>query len=414
LRGDSLALLQYTSGSTGDPKGVMVSHGNLMANSRHMAQAFGHGPDSRGLVSLPLYHDMGLIGGILQPVYVGFPVHVMTPAQFVQKPQCWLQMISQLGITTSGGPNFMFDLAAQLVQAEHLEGVDLSSWRVAFCGAEPVRASTIDTFTRKFAPYGFQQSTFYPCYGMAEATLFVTGNTLGTKPCVDARTEGAQPVVGCGHTYQDTRIEIVDPGTNRALADGQEGEIWVSGTSVAQGYWKNPSATAQAFNARLAETNDGPFLRTGDLGYRKDGSLFVTGRLKDLIILRGRNYAPHDLETEAEGCHPGLQPGGGAAFTLTEGDQERLILAFELKREWRRRTDEWDSVEAAVRAASARSYQLRVDDVVLLPPGTLPRTSSGKVRRAQCRADYLEGRLMPTAPMAPRVRTAVLSARTPG
>jgi acyl-CoA synthetase (AMP-forming)/AMP-acid ligase II len=402
IRDESLAFLQYTSGSTGEPKGVMVSHGNLMANSRHIAQAFGHSTDSRGLVTLPLYHDMGLIGGIVQPMYVGFPVQVMTPAQFVQKPQRWLQLISQLRISTSGGPNFMYDLAAQAVQPEHLEGVDLSTWRVAFCGAEPIRASTIESFTRKFAPYGFQQGAFYPCYGMAESTLFVTGHELGTPPRLDIPAAGAVPVVGCGHPDPDTRIELVDPVTGRALPDGQEGEIWVSGPSVAQGYWKNPAATAHTFGARLAGSSGGPFLRTGDLGYRKDGNLFVTGRLKDLIIMRGRNFAPHDLEHEGEGSHPGLLPGAGVAFTLTEGTKERLILAFEMKREWRHRAAEWSIVEAAVRAAIARSYQLRVDDVVLLAPGALPRTSSGKVRRSQCRTDYLAGRLTPMVPMAPR------------
>jgi acyl-CoA synthetase (AMP-forming)/AMP-acid ligase II len=402
LRADALAFLQYTSGSTGDPKGVMVSHGNLMANSGQIAEAFGHGPESRVLVTLPLYHDMGLIGGIVQPLYLGVPVHVMTPAQFVQKPQRWLQMISRLRISSSGGPNFMYDLAAQVVQPEHLEGVDLSCWRAAFCGAEPIRASTVETFTRKFAPYGFQKGAFYPCYGMAEATLFVTGSQVGTAPCVDTPALGGPPVVGCGRPYQDTRIEIVDPATHSALPDQQEGEIWVSGCSVAQGYWKNPTATEHTFNARLAGSNDGPFLRTGDLGYRKEGNLFVTGRLKDLIIMRGRNFAPHDLELEAEGSHPGLQPGGGAAFTLTEGTKERLVLAFELKREWRHRADAWSIVEAAVRSAIARSYQLQVDDVVLLAPGGLPRTSSGKVRRSQCRTDYLGGRLTPMAPMTPR------------
>lgn len=395
LTGDSLAFLQYTSGSTGEPKGVMISHGNLMANSRDICEAFGHSPESRGLVALPLYHDMGLIGGVLQPMFVGFPVHVMTPAQFVQRPQRWIQMISRERITTSGGPNFMYDLAVQTVQPEHLEGVDLSSWRVAFCGAEPIRPATVNRFAEKFGAFGFREGAFFPCYGMAESTLFVTGHTLGAPPRFDRPSADAQPVIGCGRARQDTRVEIVDPSSGHALADGQEGEIWVQGPSVAKGYWKNPIATVASFNARLADSGDGPFLRTGDLGYRKDGELFVTGRLKDLIILRGRNYAPQDLESEAEGSHPSLQPGGGAAFTLTEGEQERLILAFELKREWRRRSEEWEIAQAAVRAAIARGYQLRVDDVVLLSPGALPRTSSGKVRRCQCRSDYRDGKLAP-------------------
>jgi acyl-CoA synthetase (AMP-forming)/AMP-acid ligase II len=407
LKADSLAFLQYTSGSTGEPKGVMIGHGNLMANSRDIAEAFGHGPDARGLVALPLYHDMGLIGGALQPVYAGFPVHLMTPSQFVHKPQRWLQIISQQRISTSGGPNFMYDLAAQSARDEHLEGLDLSCWRVAFCGAEPIRAATIERFRRAFAPYGFRDGAFLACYGLAEATLFVTGHELSRPPRIDADVPGGQPVVGCGRTRSGARVEIVDPATRQTLPDGVEGEIWVSGASVARGYWQNPVATAQSFGARLAGADAASFLRTGDLGYQKGGELFVTGRLNDLIIVRGRNYAPHDLEVEAERSHPGLQPGGGAAFTLTEGDHERLILALELKREWRRRTEAWDDIKAAVRVAVARGYQLRIDDIVLLPPGALPRTSSGKVRRAQCRADYRQGKLLPVAPVAAGPETAL-------
>jgi acyl-CoA synthetase (AMP-forming)/AMP-acid ligase II len=408
LCAESLAFLQYTSGSTGDPKGVMVSHGNLMANSLEIAQGLVLDASTRMLISLPLYHDMGLIGGILQPLYGAFPVFLMSPAQFVQKPQLWLELISELRISCSGGPNFMYQLASQAVPTESLASIDLSCLRTAFCGAEPIRTTTVSAFNRRFGSCGFDERAFYPCYGMAEATLFITGNPHWSVPVADVGVDGGRPVMGCGRTHPQTRVEIVAPETAVALPDGQEGEIWVKGPSVAQGYWHNPQATDKTFKAHVRGSNDGPFLRTGDLGFRKDGQLYVTGRLKDLIILRGRNFAPQDLEIEAEACHPALQPASGAAFTLTDGDRERLIVAFELKREWRHREEEWSVVRTAVRSAIARNFDIRVDDVVLLAPGSLPRTSSGKVRRSQCRTDYLKGTLTTMTPGARRSRAQAM------
>ena len=401
LTRDKLAFLQYTSGTTGDPKGVMITHGNLMTNSAIIYEAFGHSVDSVGLIGLPLFHDMGLIGGVLQPMYGGFPVTLMTPAQLVQKPDRWLRLISELGVTTSGGPNFLYDLAIRQVKDEQLESVSLARWRVAFCGAEPVRSTTMATFIDRFAKHGFASEAFYPCYGMAETTLFITGNLLGQAPVVDVKNDlrSGQTAVSCGRPRGDTHVLIVEPKSRLPAAPGQEGEIWVSGASNAKGYWRRPKLSRATFAARLA-SDDGngderrAYLRTGDLGYLHNGELFVTGRLKDLIIVRGRNFAPQDLEVEAQQAHAGLREGCSAAFTVQQEHQERLVLACEISRELARQTERCPDVASAVRAAIANSYQLRVDDVVLMQSGTLPKTSSGKVKRSQCRLDYLAGTLL--------------------
>jgi amino acid adenylation domain-containing protein len=409
--GGTLAFLQYTSGSTSTPKGVMVSHANLLHNEEMIRQAFDQSADSVILGWLPLYHDMGLIGNVLQPLYLGAPCILMSPVAFLQNPLRWLTAISRYRATTSGGPNFAYELCTRKVTEEQKAALDLSSWRVAFNGAEPVRAETLDRFAEAFAACGFRREAFYPCYGLAEATLFATGGRQGRPPVMRAfapagleegRAEAVTPdegrtLVGCGAGWMDQRVLVVDPATARPCLPGRVGEIWIAGPSVAQGYWNRPEATEHDFQARLADEpanspESGPFLRTGDLGFSDEaGELFVTGRLKDLIILRGRNHYPQDLELTAERAHPTLRAGCGAAFSVDVGGEERLVLVQELER----RTGDASAEEVAesIRSAVAQEHEVQVHEVVLLRVGTIPKTSSGKIQRHGCRAAYLSNDL---------------------
>ncbi len=409
---DDLAFLQYTSGSTAAPKGVRVRHGNLLHNEEMIRRAFGQSADSVIVGWLPLYHDMGLIGNVLQPLYAGATCVLMSPLAFLQQPRRWLAAITRYRATTSGGPNFAYDLCARKVTGEALEGLDLSSWQVAFNGAEPVRGDTLARFAAAFAPAGFDARAFFPCYGLAEATLLVSGGEVGTGAVTahfdarrleegeavavasgEAAAEGARGLVACGRAWGGQRIAVVDPETGEARRAGQVGEIWVAGPSVAGGYWNRLEATARDFGAFLDEgpAAAGPFLRTGDLGFLHGDELFVTGRLKDLIILRGRNLYPQDVELAAERSHPGLRPGGGAAFAVEAEGEERLVLVQELARG--RSTAEAEEIAAAVRRAVAEELEAQLWDIVLIRDSTLPKTSSGKVQRQACRRLYLEGGL---------------------
>ncbi|MFL6196687.1 MAG: amino acid adenylation domain-containing protein, partial [Thermoanaerobaculia bacterium] len=385
---ESVAFLQYTSGSTAAPKGVMVTHANLLHNERMIGAAFRMEEESVVVGWLPLYHDMGLIGNVLQPIHAGGRCVLMPPVSFLQRPMRWLEAISRFRGTTSGGPNFAYELCLRKATPEALAGLDLSSWRVAFNGAEPVRASTLERFAAAFAPCGFRPEAFYPCYGLAEATLFVTGGLAGTPPRVTA-VEESRPVVSCGVSWMGQRVVVADPETGAERSAGEEGEVWIAGPSVARGYWNNLEATERDFNAFLT-TGEGPFLRTGDLGFFGDGELYVTGRLKDLIILRGRNLYPQDLELTAEQAHPDLRPGNGAAFPVDEGGEERLVIVHEVER---RRRDGFEEVAEAVRRAVAEEHEVQAQEVVLIRQGSLPKTSSGKVQRRLCRDLYLEGGL---------------------
>ncbi len=406
VHGDTLAFLQYTSGSTGTPKGVMLTHANLMHNSAQIAYAFEHTRSGSGVFWLPSYHDMGLIGGILQPLFIGRPSVLMSPMAFLQRPFRWLKAISKYRATISGGPNFAYDLCVRKVTPEQREQLDLSSWNLAFNGAEPVRAETLEAFTTMFEPCGFRRTAFYPCYGMAEATLIVTGGFKAALPVVrtfDAEAlenhqvvdaladeEGARELVGSGGKLLDQRIVIAHPENLTTLPPDQIGEIWISGPSVAQGYWNRAEETERTFRAYLKDTGEGPFLRTGDLGFIQDGELFVTGRLKDLIIIRGLNHYPQDIEATAEKAHPRVRPCNGAAFACEINGAERLVLVQEIERG---QSEGLNEVVDAIRRAVSAEHELNLDAVVLMKAGSIPKTSSGKIQRHACRQEFLAGTL---------------------
>ena len=346
LCSDTLAFIQYTSGSTATPKGVMLSHGSLLYNQKILREAFENTEQSVIAGWLPLYHDMGLIGNVFQPLYLGSPCVLMSPLRFLQQPVRWLQAITRYKATTSGGPDFAYDLCVRKITSEQRAGLDLSSWRAAFNGAEPVRAQTLERFAATFAPCGFRREAFYPCYGLAEATLIVSGGRVAAPPVIHT-VEGAalernlaiaaepghrdaRALVGCGQTFPEQRIIIVESESRTECAPGQVGEVWVSGPSVAGGYWNQPEETEATFHAYLSDVGDGPFLRTGDLGFLHHGELFITGRLKDLIIIRGRNHYPQDIELTVEQSAPSVRPNCGAAFSVETNGEERLVIVQEV------------------------------------------------------------------------------------
>ena len=430
----ALAMLQYTSGSTGSPKGVMVTHANLLAQVGSIYHWLRRPPTTPGQTWLPLYHDMGLIGAILYPFYAGFPVGVMSPLSFIQRPARWLEAITALGATVSGAANFAYDLCVERVSDAELERLDLSSWRWAFMGSEPIREATIERFVARFGRCGFRREALLPAYGCAESTIMVAGRGFDTPGplyrdvaaeelargrvrCVGAGEAGAVRLVSSGRALADHRLEIVDPDTREILGAGRVGEIWVQGSGVTRGYFRRPDATRATFEARTA-TGEGPFLRTGDLGFLLDGELFVTSRLKDLIIVAGRNHHPPDIEASAEAAHPLLEPSGCAAFSIDgEHGTEEVVLVAELRRRVRlvapgagedtgsdapsaavKRGGGWRRVAAAeivaaVRRAVAAGHDLSVREVVLLRPASLPRTTSGKIQRRAAREGYRAGTL---------------------
>ena len=402
---DDLAFLQYTSGSTSSPKGVRVAHGNLLHNEALIGRAFGMTPESVVVGWLPLYHDMGLIGNLLQPLAAGCPCVLMSPVDFLQKPLRWLQAISRYGGTVSGGPNFAYDLCVRKIGPAEKEGLDLSRWQVAFNGAEPVRAETLDRFASAFAPCGFRREALFPCYGLAEATLFVTGAGRGEPPVVSrfaaeelghnraAHAADGRALVSSGRAVpapEGQDVAIVDPETRRRRGPGEVGEIWIAGPSVARGYWSRPEATEATFRA-FTEDGEGPFLRTGDLGFLDGAELYVTGRAKDLIIVRGRNLYPQDVELTVEKSHPALRPGCGAAFSVEMKGEERLVVVQEVRRD-ARSTDPAEVI-GAIRRAVAEENEAPLEAIVLIRTASLPKTSSGKVRRQATREAFLTGGL---------------------
>ncbi|MGD2115122.1 MAG: fatty acyl-AMP ligase, partial [Acidobacteriota bacterium] len=420
---DDVAFLQYTSGSTASPRGVEVTHRNLLANERAIAEAFDQSEESVVVGWLPMYHDMGLIGNVLQPIWSGGSCVLMSPASFLQRPRRWLEAVDRYRATTSGGPDFAYGLTVRRVPPEDRGGLDLSCWRVAYNGAEPVRQATLEQFAEAFAGCGFRREALLPCYGLAEATLFVSGGGVTEAPSVRSvaaraleagraeepeasepagaeLAERPRPLVGCGRAARGVELRVVHADRGVPRPAGAVGEIWVAGESVARGYFRRPEETAETFGARLEgdPPGAGRWLRTGDLGFRsEDGELFVTGRSKDLIIVRGRNLYPQDLERTAEESHEAVR--GAAAFPVDARDEELPAVLFEV--EPRRRGDAGVAA-AAVRDAVTEEHQVSLAGVVALGAGALPRTSSGKVRRGECRRRFLAGELRPLAELAGR------------
>ena len=402
---DTLAFLQYTSGSTGSPKGVMITHGNVLHNSEAIEQSFQNHRESNILMWLPMFHDMGLIGGVMQPLYLGSSAILMSPIALAQKPYLWLQAISRYRATTSGGPNFAYDLLCHKVTEEQRANLDLSCWQVAFTGAEPVRAETLENFARLYAPYGFNPQAFYPCYGMAEATLFITGGDARQEPKtiyvdgngltedrivkVEKHQDNAKSFVSCGYTWLEDKLKIVDPESLTECPSDRVGEIWIAGNGVGQGYWNKPEQTERTFQAVLPNAQEDNFLRTGDLGFIKDGELYITGRIKDIMILMGRNHYPQHIETTVENAHPALRPNHGAAFSIDVNGEEQLIVAHEVKRTAIRNLDV-EEVIGAIRQAVAEQNMANVYGVTLLKTGSIPKTSSGKIQRRACQSKYLD------------------------
>ncbi|GBL09346.1 putative fatty-acid-CoA ligase FadD21 [Microcystis aeruginosa Sj] len=408
LEKNSLAFLQYTSGSTGTPKGVMVSHHNLLINSADLDRGWGHDQDSVMVTWLPTFHDMGLIYGVIQPLYKGFLCYMMSPASFMERPLRWLQALSDKQATHSAAPNFAYDLCVRKIPPEKRATLDLSHWCMALNGAEPVRAEVLKKFAEAFQVSGFKATALCPGYGLAEATLKVTAVSYDSPPYfypvqanaleknkIVGATEtdtNVQTLVGCGWTTIDTQIVIVNPETLKPCSPEIVGEIWVSGSTIAQGYWGKPQETEETFQAYLADTGAGPFLRTGDLGFIKDGELFVIGRLKEIILIRGRNNYPQDIEYTVQNSHPALRPSCGAAFTVENKGEEKLVVVQEVERTWLRKVD-IDEVKRAIRKAVVQEYDLQVYAIALIRTGSLPKTSSGKIQRRSCRSKFLEGSL---------------------
>jgi acyl-CoA synthetase (AMP-forming)/AMP-acid ligase II len=416
LDSDTLAFLQYTSGSTGTPKGVMITHECILYNQQMLAIAFGHTQQTIVAGWLPLFHDMGLIGNVIQPLYLGVPCILMSPIAFIQKPFRWLRAISTHQATTSGGPNFAYDLLCRQITAEQKASLDLSHWEVAFSGAETVRAETIDRFVATFESCGFRREAFYPCYGMAESTLFIAGGQKMVAPVIQwiesaaleenqvvvakSQSQTGRAIVGCGQAWLDEKIVIADSESRVQCPDRQVGEIWVSSPGVGKGYWQQPEETARTFQAYLKDlekdsekdSDAGPFLRTGDLGFLQNGELFITGRLKDIMVFWGFNHYPQHIEQTVEACHPALRSNCGAAFSVTIEGEERLVIAQEIERSYRQCLV-IDEVVEAIRWAIFQQHFIDVYAIALLKTGSISKTSSGKIQRRLCRDRFLNREL---------------------
>ena len=403
---DDLAFLQYTSGSTANPRGVVVGHDNLMDNLGRSYYPFEFDKPAATMVNwLPAYHDMGLIGGLLEPLYSGCKTVLMSPSEFIQRPLKWLELITKHKGTISGGPNFAYDACVARIPEREFEALDLSSWRVAFNGSEPIRAQTLDRFAARFARCGFDASAIFPCYGLAESTLMVTGrgareysrlafdrDELKKGRATVSATEAGRILVGCGPPNEEHDLVIVNPKTKQRCAETEVGEIWLSGPSVCRGYWKRDEDTRAIFSAELEGVADKRFLRTGDLGVMRDGQLYISGRLKNIVIIRGLNYACEDIEDLAQASHRAVTGSPGAAFGVEGATGEELVIAQEINTAY---ITEFDRAEvtAAIQESIVLHHGVRARDVILVESRTLPRTTSGKLQRHKARDLYAAGKL---------------------
>lgn len=421
---ERLAFLQYTSGSTGSPKGVMVTHGNIIHNLVMMARHSLQDEHSHIVSWLPPYHDLGLIGGILYPIHRGFPSTLSVPVSFLQRPFRWLKTISDVRATMSLAPNFAFDLCCRKVTEEQRAQLDLSSWEVAANGGEPVRKETLERFSAMFKPCGYRHETHFPGYGMAEATLILATSRKFAGPVIKTfrhealeahhavetaeDTPNARSIIGYAQLPPDQRLVIVDPETLRTCPPDQVGEIWASGPSIAQGYWQKPEETEYTFHAYTSDTHEGPFLRTGDLGFLHDGALFVAGRAKDVLIVRGQNHYPQDIEQTVEQSHSAIRPGCSVAFSVDVDGAEQLVVLAEIDPRYQpchdlqekqaieqtvRKPLNTQEVIKTIRAAIVEEHDLSAYQVMLVKAGTILKTSSGKLQRRACRQEFLEGKL---------------------
>jgi acyl-CoA synthetase (AMP-forming)/AMP-acid ligase II len=409
---DAIAMVQYTSGSTTAPKGVVLTHRNLLHNMETVRQVWGGDDTAVSVFWLPSHHDMGLIGAILSMLYVGCTTHLMSPTAFVKRPMRWLEAISRHRATFTVAPNFAYELCIEQSTAEERAALDLSSLAMAMNGAEPVRPATLQRFADAFASSGFRPQAQFPVYGLAEATLLVSGGSDSALPVVhhidraalsedrvvdvEPESQSAVALIGCGRPAGGQRVVIVDPVTRRPCQADEVGEIWIAGPSVARGYWQRPEETEQTFSAFLSGTSDGPFLRTGDLGFLRSGQLFITGRCKDLITIRGGNYYPNDIELTVQDCDPVLVSGRGAAFAITPGlgAVEQLVVVQEVHRH--REVELYDIIDK-IWVAIADRYGIRTHSVVLVEHLSIPTTSSGKIQRGQCKRLFLNGDLTAVA-----------------
>ncbi|MHC0432326.1 fatty acyl-AMP ligase [Streptomyces sp. O3] len=400
---DTVAYLQFTSGSTGSPRGVVVTHGNLLANQEALAALLGAGPGSRLGGWLPFHHDMGLVGQLLHPLWLGATAAVLSPSAFVRRPARWLEAIGRYGIEVSGAPDFAYDLCLRRVTDEQLAGLDLSGWRVAVSGGEPIRAETRRAFVERFAAAGLRPEAMHAAYGLAEATLLVSGDRaepneqpFDTAALEQGRLAAPRPgrptrtLTACGTALQPSRALVVDPDTREVLPDGRVGEIWVGGPGVSPGYWRDRAASAEQFGAATADGTGG-LLRTGDLGALDGGRLYVTGRLKDMIVVAGRNLYPQDLERTVQSVS--MLFGAGTAFSVP-GERERVVVVQEL-RTYQQYNHDLEELAQGVRERLTEEFDMSVAGVLLVRPGTVRRTSSGKVERAAMRKLFLGGGLRP-------------------
>ena len=401
---DTLAYLQYTSGSTSTPKGVMLGHDNLIHHLGYLQKACGYDAESITIAWMPYFHDYGLVEGMMVPLYNGTPCYLMSPFAFIKRPVQWLRNITKYRVTHSQGPNFAYDQCVRRVKPKQIAELDLSSWQAAGNAAEPINPKVMARFVETFSPCGFSATAFAPAYGLAEYTLLVSTKPKGTEPVfcnlapsalekdrivkTEPNQEGSRTIASCGRLVCETQVAIVDPDRHTQCAEDEVGEIWVKDPSVARGYWQRSEETEQTFHARIQDTGDGPFLRTGDLGFLQDGELFITGRIKDLIIIRGTNHYPQDIEWTVQHLHPALRPDYGAAFSINRNGEERLVVVQEVER----RTENLNADEliADIRQEIAEQHELQVYAIVLAKSGTILKTASGKIQRRACRGNFLQ------------------------